>query len=119
MAAGPNVTVNGANYTQWDKGGDWIAVDWYPINWGRYSNINFIGQALDKLRADSGGAPKKYMAYIETSWQRLYAGTRGPTKDEFRGEVWSARAYDETQVLEPGAWVEVMKIEGASALVYE
>lgn len=35
------------------------------------------------------------------------------------GEVWSARAYDETQVLEPGAWVEVMKIEGATALVYE
>ena len=23
---GPNVTVNGANYTQWDKGGDWSAV---------------------------------------------------------------------------------------------
>lgn len=88
--AGPNVTVAGANYTQWDKSGDWIAVDWYPINWGRYNNINFIGQAIDKLRADSGGANKKYMAYIETSWQRLYAGTRGPTKDEFRGEVWSA-----------------------------
>jgi membrane protein implicated in regulation of membrane protease activity len=35
------------------------------------------------------------------------------------GEVWSARAYDETQVLEAGAWVEVMKIEGATALVYE
>jgi len=35
------------------------------------------------------------------------------------GEVWSARAYDETQVLQPGAWVEVMKIEGATALVYE
>ena len=88
--AGPNVTQAGANYTQWDKGGDWIAVDWYPINWGRYNNINFIGQAIDKLRNDSGGAPKKYMAYIETSWQKLYAGTRGPTKDEFRGEVWSA-----------------------------
>jgi len=38
---------------------------------------------------------------------------------KIRGEVWSARAYDETQVLEPGAWVEVMKIEGATALVYE
>ena len=35
------------------------------------------------------------------------------------GEVWSARAYDESQVLEPGARVEVMKIEGATALVYE
>ena len=35
------------------------------------------------------------------------------------GEVWSARAYDETQVIEPGATVEVFKIEGATALVYQ
>src|SRR5258706_15439997 len=88
--AGPNVTVGGANYTQWDKAGDWVAVDWYPINWARYNNINFIGQAVDKLRNDAGGVPKKYFAYIETSWQKLNVGTRGPTKDEFRGEVWSA-----------------------------
>jgi membrane protein implicated in regulation of membrane protease activity len=35
------------------------------------------------------------------------------------GEVWSARAWDEHQVLEPGARVEVVGIEGATALVYE
>jgi membrane protein implicated in regulation of membrane protease activity len=35
------------------------------------------------------------------------------------GEEWSARAYIEDQVLEPGARVEVVKIEGATALVYE
>ncbi len=35
------------------------------------------------------------------------------------GEVWSARAYDEAQVIEPGARVDVVKIEGATALVYE
>ena len=35
------------------------------------------------------------------------------------GEVWSARAFDETQVLEPGTRVEVAQIEGATALVYE
>jgi membrane protein implicated in regulation of membrane protease activity len=35
------------------------------------------------------------------------------------GEVWSARAYDEEQVIEPGARVDVVKIEGATALVYE
>jgi hypothetical protein len=90
--AGPSVTVAGANYTQWDKGGDWIAVDWYPINWNRESNINFIGLALDKLRADSGGVPKKYMAYIETSWQRLANSTvaNTPEPPQLRGEVWSA-----------------------------
>lgn len=35
------------------------------------------------------------------------------------GEVWSARAYMDGQVLEPGTRVEVAKIEGATALVYE
>jgi membrane protein implicated in regulation of membrane protease activity len=35
------------------------------------------------------------------------------------GEVWSARAYDESQVIEPGTRVDVVKIEGATALVYE
>jgi membrane protein implicated in regulation of membrane protease activity len=33
------------------------------------------------------------------------------------GEVWSARAYDEDEVLEPGVRVHVMKIDGATALV--
>jgi membrane protein implicated in regulation of membrane protease activity len=35
------------------------------------------------------------------------------------GETWSARAYDEDDAFEPGARVEVMKIEGATALVAE
>jgi membrane protein implicated in regulation of membrane protease activity len=34
------------------------------------------------------------------------------------GEVWSARSYDETQVLEPGRSVTVMDISGATALVW-
>jgi membrane protein implicated in regulation of membrane protease activity len=33
------------------------------------------------------------------------------------GEVWSARTYDEDEVLEAGARVQVIKIEGATALV--
>ena len=35
------------------------------------------------------------------------------------GEVWSARSFDETQVIEAGTSVEIVKIEGATALVYE
>jgi membrane protein implicated in regulation of membrane protease activity len=35
------------------------------------------------------------------------------------GEEWSARAFMPDQVLEPGAQVEVVKIEGATALVYQ
>jgi membrane protein implicated in regulation of membrane protease activity len=35
------------------------------------------------------------------------------------GEIWSARAYDEDRVMEPGTRVEVLKIDGATALVSE
>ena len=35
------------------------------------------------------------------------------------GEIWSARAFDAAQVLEPGLQVEVAQIDGATALVYE
>jgi membrane protein implicated in regulation of membrane protease activity len=35
------------------------------------------------------------------------------------GEVWTARAYDDDEVLEPGMRVDVMKIDGATALVAE
>jgi membrane protein implicated in regulation of membrane protease activity len=34
------------------------------------------------------------------------------------GEVWSARTFMDDEVFEPGARVEVMKIEGATALVH-
>ena len=35
------------------------------------------------------------------------------------GEVWTARAYDEDRVFEPGTRVHVMEIRGATALVDE
>lgn len=35
------------------------------------------------------------------------------------GEVWSARAFDDDDVFEAGARVEVLKIDGATALVAE
>jgi membrane protein implicated in regulation of membrane protease activity len=35
------------------------------------------------------------------------------------GETWTARTFDESQVIEPGARVDIVKIEGATALVYE
>jgi membrane protein implicated in regulation of membrane protease activity len=42
--------------------------------------------------------------------------TRGLIK--LSGEVWSARAFDENQVIPPGTLVDVMEIEGATAIVY-
>jgi membrane protein implicated in regulation of membrane protease activity len=35
------------------------------------------------------------------------------------GEVWSARAYDEDHAFDPGTRVEVLRIDGATALVHE
>ena len=35
-----------------------------------------------------------------------------------RGEVWSARSYDEAQVIPVGSTVDVFAIEGATALVH-
>ena len=40
-------------------------------------------------------------------------------KVKIGGEVWSARSYMEDAVYEPGARVDVLKIEGATALVME
>lgn len=36
---------------------------------------------------------------------------------KLHGELWSARAFDETQVLEPGRAVTVMHIAGPTAVV--
>lgn len=41
---------------------------------------------------------------------------RGQVK--LAGEVWTARSYDEHQVIEPGATVTVMEIAGATAMVW-
>jgi membrane protein implicated in regulation of membrane protease activity len=38
---------------------------------------------------------------------------------KIRGEVWTARSYDDDDVFEPGARVQVIKIDGATALVHE
>ncbi len=43
-------------------------------------------------------------------------GTQGLVK--ISGEVWSARALDEDHVIPPGTPVDVMEIDGATAIVY-
>jgi membrane protein implicated in regulation of membrane protease activity len=44
------------------------------------------------------------------------SGTQGLIK--LAGEVWSARALDEDHVIPPGTLVDVLEIEGATAIVY-
>ena len=38
---------------------------------------------------------------------------------KIEGEMWSARPYDATQVMEPGERVRVIEIKGATALVWK
>jgi membrane protein implicated in regulation of membrane protease activity len=42
---------------------------------------------------------------------------RGGGSVRLRGEVWSARALDAERVLEPGTEVQVVEIDGATAVV--
>lgn len=37
---------------------------------------------------------------------------------KIEGELWTARAYDATQVLEPGERVQVIEVRGATAMVW-
>jgi membrane protein implicated in regulation of membrane protease activity len=38
---------------------------------------------------------------------------------KLKGEIWSARSYDPHHTIEAGRHVEVMEIDGATAIVYE
>jgi membrane protein implicated in regulation of membrane protease activity len=55
------------------------------------------------------GAPAVVLQRVDRDGGRVRIG----------GEEWSARSYMPDQVMEPGTRVEVVKIEGATALVYE
>jgi membrane protein implicated in regulation of membrane protease activity len=55
------------------------------------------------------GAPATVLQRVDRDGGRVRIG----------GEEWSARAFMDDQVMEPGARVEVVKIEGATAIVLE
>jgi membrane protein implicated in regulation of membrane protease activity len=56
-------------------------------------------------------------ALVGTSATVLEEVNRDGGRVKIGGEIWSARSYDEDQVIEPGDRVEVLKIDGATALV--
>jgi membrane protein implicated in regulation of membrane protease activity len=56
-------------------------------------------------------------ALIGTTATVLEQVDRDGGRVKIGGEIWSARSYDEDEVIEPGDRVEVLKIEGATALV--
>ena len=68
-----------------------------------------VPAALRTGTAALTGAKAVVLQRVDTDGGRVRIG----------GEAWSARAYMEGQVFEPGDRVEVVKIEGATALVYQ
>jgi membrane protein implicated in regulation of membrane protease activity len=56
-------------------------------------------------------------ALVGTNATVLEEVSRDGGRVKIGGEIWSARSYDEDQVIEPGTRVEVLKIDGATALV--
>ena len=78
--------------------------DWYLMTQEPYSSYEILCDGY------SGDIPvNDTLQRVDVNGGRVRIG----------GEEWSARAYMEDQVLEPGTRVEVVKIEGATALVYE
>jgi membrane protein implicated in regulation of membrane protease activity len=68
-----------------------------------------VPAALRTGTAALTGAKAVVLQRVDTDGGRVRIG----------GEEWSARAYLDGQVFEPGDRVEVVKIEGATALVYQ
>ena len=72
--------------------------------------------APEDARAASAPARRRWSAAPATVIERV---DRNGGQVKIGGEVWTARSYDEDDAFEPGARVEVMKIDGATALVAE
>lgn len=82
-------------------------------------SLALLRPVLTKHRLNQHGAIAVGVEAIEGSDAMVL---RTVTADEgmikIGGEIWTARAYDATQVFETGEHVQVMKIDGATALVW-
>jgi membrane protein implicated in regulation of membrane protease activity len=69
-------------------------------------------RSLPSLRTGTAALVGQHALVVERIANREGVGTV-----KIGGEVWTARSYDEDQVIEPGEQVEVVEIRGATALV--
>jgi membrane protein implicated in regulation of membrane protease activity len=69
-------------------------------------------RTLPSLRTGTAALVGQHALVVERIANREGVGTV-----KIGGEVWTARSYDEDQVIEPGEQVEVVEIRGATALV--
>jgi len=74
------------------------------------------------LRRKFAGAPPTPTNVAALSGKKalvLEATSAHEGQVKIEGEVWSARPFDESQVYEPGTSVTVMRIDGATAVVWK
>lgn len=76
-----------------------------------------LGRPLLKRRLHTAHVPTNIDALLGDKAIVVSTVDAHGGKIKLRGELWSARAYDETEVLEPGQRVTVMTISGATAVV--
>ena len=105
-----------ADYLQYVQGADWIAFDYYIINRGEGpSNINRLGERLDKLKQWTGGK-KKLFVFIECSDQDLRVSDWGQTADA-SGKKLAPLMRGPTPE-EMTKEIEVSMAHGASGIIY-
>ena len=97
------------------------------IEWAAFLVVSVVAArraAPDRPRASaqprrrSRRAPRRWSARRATVVERI-ANAEGVGCVKLDGEIWTARAYDDDEVIEPGTRVHVLEIRGATALVSE
>jgi membrane protein implicated in regulation of membrane protease activity len=76
-----------------------------------------LARASQRTRTVTTGTAK-LIGQTATVVERI-ANAEGVGCVKLDGEIWTARAYDDDEVIEPGARVHVLEIRGATALVSE
>lgn len=84
------------------------------------ASIGLVTFARPWLKAKFHGAivPDNVQALIGGKATVLSTVDESGGQVKLNGEVWSARAFDDKQVIEPGTAVTVMEIAGATAIVW-
>jgi membrane protein implicated in regulation of membrane protease activity len=76
-----------------------------------------VGRPMLKRRLHTAHVPTNVEALVGDKAIVVSTVDAHGGKIKIRGELWSARAFDETEVLQPGHAVTVMTISGATAVV--
>ena len=96
-----------------------LELQWLVFLVGSVASLMFIRPIARRHLSQPPGIRTGTAALIGTRALVLERVNQDGGSVKIGGEVWSARTYDEDAVIEAGERVEVLKIEGATALVSE